>query len=45
VALADLDREFAAKAEAIETSEIRLNKKDIVVDVFEVLWVPVSSRI
>lgn len=45
VALADLDSEFAAKAEAIEATEIRLAKKDIVVDVFDVLWVPVSSRI
>jgi hypothetical protein len=44
-ALADLDNEFAAKAEAIETTEIRLAKKNIVVDTFEVLWVPVSSRI
>lgn len=43
--VAALDEEFAAKAEAIEKTEIRLSKKDIAVDTFEVLWVPVSSRV
>ena len=45
IAMGDLDAEFASKAEAIEKTEIRLAKKDIVVDTFEVLWVPISSRI
>jgi DNA helicase HerA-like ATPase len=45
IALGDLDAEFAAKAGAVESTEIRLARKDIVVDIFEVLWVPVSSRI
>ena len=43
--LAVLDAEFAKKAEAIESAEIRLAKKDIAVDTFEVLWVPVTARI
>lgn len=43
--VAALDAEYAGKAEAIEKTEIRLARKDIVVDTFEVLWVPVSSRI
>ena len=43
--VAALDEEFGARAEAIEKTEIRLAKKDIVIDTFEVLWVPVSSRI
>lgn len=45
IALADLDSEFEKKAEAIESTEIRLAKKDIVVDTFEILWVPVSRRV
>lgn len=44
-ALDDLDKEFADKAAAIESTEVRLSKKDIVVDTFEVLWLPLSSRI
>jgi hypothetical protein len=44
-ALVDLDSEFAERAEAIESTEIRLARKDITVDVFEVLWIPVSARI
>ena len=43
--LAALDEQFAQKAEAIEESEIRLAKKDIAVDTFELLWVPVTARI
>ncbi len=43
--LATLDAEYAKKAEAIEETEIRLAKKDITVDTFEVLWVPVTARI
>lgn len=44
-ALDDLDREYADKAAAIETTEIRLDKKDIAVDLFELLWIPVSARL
>jgi hypothetical protein len=44
-ALDDLDKEYAEKAQAIEATEIRLARKDIVVDTFEVLWIPVSARI
>lgn len=40
-----LDIEYETRAEAIERTEIRLAKKDIAVDIFEVLWIPVSSRI
>lgn len=43
--LAALEAEFASKAEAIEETQIRLAKKDISVDTFEVLWVPVTARI
>lgn len=43
--LADLDAEFAEKAENITEKEIRLSKKDIEVERFEVLWIPVSKRV
>lgn len=44
-ALDELDAEYAARGEAIEATEIRLAKKDIVVETFELLWVPVSARL
>ena len=43
--LAELDEEFSRKAEEIEVTEIRLAKKDIAVETFEVLWIPVTSRV
>ncbi len=45
VRLAELDEEFARKAEEIDVSEIRLAKKDVAVETFEILWIPVSSRV
>lgn len=40
-----LEAEYAPKAHQYEATEIRLKKKDIAVDAFEILWVPVTTRL
>jgi Helicase HerA, central domain len=41
----DLEAEHAELADKIEEKEIRLNKSDIEVERFEILWIPVSKRL
>lgn len=43
--LQKLEDDHAELAEAIEEREIRLDKSDIQVERFELLWVPISSRL
>jgi len=43
--LDELEAEHATLAENIEDKEIRLEKSDILVERFEIMWVPVSKRI
>ena len=43
--LGDLEQEYADYADRIEEREIRLNKSDINVESFQVLWIPVSKRL
>ena len=43
--LEQLEAEHQALAEKIEEHEIRLKKSDILVEKFEILWVPVSKRL
>lgn len=43
--LSDLEAAYAEKAEKIEESQIRLDKSDIEVERFEILWIPVTKRV
>lgn len=43
--LQDLEDEHAALAEKVEERELRLDRSDITVERFEILWVPVTRRV
>lgn len=43
--LDELEAKYAAYAEQVEERELRLNRNDITVERFEILWIPVTRRI